>query len=91
MARLPMTPEEVAAAYDAAEAAGGHRGLRHRAGGACTCTGWHELGFCGKRAEASDAPEFLHRISVDDVRCELTGFDRAYNRLAPSGPPRRAP
>ena len=47
----------------------------------CTCSGWNELGFCGKRADASDPPEFLRRITVNHVRHQLTGYDRAYNRL----------
>lgn len=49
---------------------------------ACTCPGWHELGFCGKRTDADDPPEFLHRITVNYARHELTGYDRARNRLA---------
>jgi hypothetical protein len=49
---------------------------------ACTCPGWHELGFCDKRADASDSPEFLHRITLNHARHSLTGYDRAYNRLA---------
>ena len=48
----------------------------------CTCPGWYELGFCGKHAEASDPPEFLRRITVNYARHALTGYDRAYNRLA---------
>jgi hypothetical protein len=48
----------------------------------CTCPGWYELGFCGKRADASDSPEFLRRITVNYARHELTGYDRAHNRLA---------
>ena len=48
----------------------------------CTCPGWRELGFCDKRADASDSPEFLHRITVNYARHRLTGYDRAYNRLA---------
>jgi hypothetical protein len=48
----------------------------------CTCPGWHELGSCDKRADASDPPEFLRRITVNYARHELTGYDRAYNRLA---------
>ena len=48
----------------------------------CTCPGWRELGFCDKRAEASDSPEFLRRITVNYARHRLTGYDRAYNRLA---------
>jgi hypothetical protein len=48
----------------------------------CTCPGWRDLGFCGKRADASDLPDFLHRITVDHARHELTGYDRAYNQLA---------
>ena len=48
----------------------------------CTCLGWRELGFCGKRAEASDSPEFLRRIIVNHARHRLAGYDRAYNRLA---------
>jgi hypothetical protein len=50
--------------------------------GGCTCPGWRELGFCDKRAEASDSPEFLRRITVNYARHRLTGYDRAYNRLA---------
>ncbi len=49
---------------------------------ACTCPGWHELGFCGKRADANDPPEFLHRVTFNYARRELTGYDRAYHRLA---------
>jgi hypothetical protein len=49
--------------------------------GRCTCPGWNELGFCDKRADASDSPEFLRRITVNHVRHQLTGYDRAYNRL----------
>jgi hypothetical protein len=49
--------------------------------GGCTCPGWRELGFCDKRAEASDSPEFLRRITVNYARHRLTGYDRAYNRL----------
>ena len=49
---------------------------------ACTCPGWHELGFCDKHAAASDPPEFLHRITVNHARHELPGYDRADNRLA---------
>jgi hypothetical protein len=48
----------------------------------CTCPGWRELGFCGKRAGASDPPDFLHRITVHYARRELTGYDRAYSQLA---------
>jgi hypothetical protein len=48
----------------------------------CTCPGWQELGFCDKHADASDPPEFLRRITVNYARHELTGYDRAYNRLA---------
>jgi hypothetical protein len=48
----------------------------------CTCPGWHELGICDKRANASDAPEFLRRITVNYARHRLTGYDRAYTRLA---------
>jgi hypothetical protein len=44
--------------------------------------GWHELGFCDKRTDASDSPEFLRRITVNCVRHRLSGYDRAYNRLA---------
>jgi hypothetical protein len=47
----------------------------------CTCSGWHELGFCDKRADASDSAEFLRRITVNFARHRLTGYDRAYNRL----------
>lgn len=48
----------------------------------CTCPGWHELGFCDKRADASDPPEFLRRTTVNYVRHRLTGYERAYTRLA---------
>jgi hypothetical protein len=48
----------------------------------CTCPGWHDLGFCDKRADASDSPEFLRRITVNYARHELTGCDRAHNQLA---------
>jgi hypothetical protein len=48
----------------------------------CTCPGWRELGFCDRRAAASDSPEFLRRITVNYVRHRLTGYDRAYSRLA---------
>jgi hypothetical protein len=48
----------------------------------CTCSGWHELGSCDKRATASDSPEFLRRIVVNDARHRLTGYDRAYHQLA---------
>jgi hypothetical protein len=47
----------------------------------CTCSGWHELGFCEKRADAGDSPEFLRRITVNHARHSLTGYDRAYDRL----------
>ena len=47
----------------------------------CTCPGWHERGFCGKHADASDSPDFLRRITVNYARHRLTGYDRAYNRL----------
>jgi hypothetical protein len=50
--------------------------------GGCTCPGWRELGFCDKRADASDSPEFLRRITVNYGRHTLTGYDRAYGRLA---------
>ena len=50
--------------------------------GDCTCPGWYKVGFCDKRADASDSPEFLHRITVNYVRHRLTGYDRASNRLA---------
>jgi hypothetical protein len=50
--------------------------------GDCTCPGWHELGFCDKRADASDSPQFLRQTTVDYVRHRLTGYDRAYARLA---------
>jgi hypothetical protein len=50
--------------------------------GGCTCPGWHELGFCDKRADSTDSPEFLRRITVNYARHSLTGYDRAYNRLA---------
>lgn len=49
---------------------------------ACTCPGWHELGFCDKQAAAGDPPEFLQRITVNHARHELPGYDRACNRLA---------
>ncbi len=52
----------------------------HSAG--CMCPGWRELGFCDKHADASDPPEFLRRITVSYARHRLTGYDRAYNRLA---------
>jgi hypothetical protein len=52
----------------------------HLAG--CTCPGWREIGFCGKRAGAGDSPEFLRRITVSFVRRQLTAYDRAYSRLA---------
>ena len=48
----------------------------------CTCSGWHELGYCDKHADASDSPEFLRRITVNYARHSLTGYDRAYDRLA---------
>jgi hypothetical protein len=48
----------------------------------CTCPGWHESGLCGKRANASDSPEFLRRVTVNYLRHNLTGYDRAYKRLA---------
>lgn len=48
----------------------------------CTCSGWHEFGFCDKRADVSDSPEFLRRITVNYARHSLTGYDRAYDRLA---------
>ncbi len=48
----------------------------------CTCPGWHELGFCDKRADSSDSPEFLRRITVNYARHCLTGYDRAYHQLA---------
>ena len=34
-----------------------------------------------RRADASDSPEFLRRITVNYVRHQLTDYDRAYNRL----------
>jgi hypothetical protein len=49
--------------------------------GDCTCPGWYKVGFCDKRADASDSPEFLHRITVNYARHRLTGYDRASNRL----------
>jgi hypothetical protein len=52
----------------------------HSAG--CTCPGWRHLGFCDKRADASDSLAFLRRITVNYARHELTGYDRAYNQLA---------
>ncbi len=52
----------------------------HLAG--CTCPAWREIGFCGKRAEAGDSPEFLRRITVSFVRRQLTAYDRASSRLA---------
>jgi hypothetical protein len=68
---LPADPRQAAiAAYNA----------RHADD--CTCPGWYELGFCGKHAEASDPPEFLRRITVSYARHALTGYDRAYCRLA---------
>jgi hypothetical protein len=48
----------------------------------CTCSGWHDLGFCDKRADASDSAEFLRRITVNHARHQLTGYDRAWNQLA---------
>jgi hypothetical protein len=48
----------------------------------CTCPGWHELGFCDKRANTSDSPEFLRRIIVNYARHRLTGYDRACHQLA---------
>ena len=47
----------------------------------CTCPGWYELGFCDKRADAADSPEFLRRITVNYLRHYLTGYDRVCNRL----------
>jgi hypothetical protein len=45
----------------------------------CTCPGWHELGFCDKRADASNSPG----VPAPDYRqLRATGYDRAYNRLA---------
>jgi hypothetical protein len=68
---LPASPRRAAIkAYNAWHSAG------------CTCRGWHDLGFCDKHADAGDPPEFLHRITVNFVRHELTGYDRAYSRLA---------
>lgn len=52
----------------------------HLAG--CTCPGWREIGFCGKRADASNSPEFLRRITVSFVRHQLTAYDRACSLLA---------
>ena len=52
----------------------------HLAG--CTCPGWREIGFCGKRADAGDCPEFLRRITVSFVRHQLTAYHRACSRLA---------
>jgi hypothetical protein len=54
----------------------------HSAG--CTCPGWHDSGFCDKRAGTADSPEFLRRITVNYMRHELTGYDRANSRLAGS-------
>jgi hypothetical protein len=48
----------------------------------CTCPGWHDFGFCDKRADASDSAEFLRRITVNHARHQLTGYDRAWNQLA---------
>jgi hypothetical protein len=48
----------------------------------CTCPGWHELGCCDKRADAGNSPEFLRRITVNYLRHNLTGYDRAYSQLA---------
>lgn len=48
----------------------------------CTCPGWYELGSCDKRADTSDSPEFLRRITVNYLRHYLTGYDRVYKRLA---------
>ena len=48
----------------------------------CTCPGWYESGFCDKRAEASDSPEFLRRITINYLRHYLTGYDRVFDRLA---------
>jgi hypothetical protein len=48
----------------------------------CTCPGWHDSGFCDKRADASDSAEFLRRITVNHARHALTGYDRAWNQLA---------
>jgi hypothetical protein len=48
----------------------------------CTCPGWRDLGFCAKHAGVGDSPEFLHRITVNYARHKLTGYDRAYDRLA---------
>jgi hypothetical protein len=48
----------------------------------CTCPGWYDQGFCDKRAGVGDSPEFLHRITVNYTRHQLTGYDRAYRRLA---------
>ena len=48
----------------------------------CTCPGRWAQGFCDKRAAASDAPEFLRRITINYVRHTLTGYDDAYDRLA---------
>jgi hypothetical protein len=48
----------------------------------CTCPGWREFGFCDKRADAGDPPDFLYRITVNYARHELSGYDRAYSQLA---------
>jgi hypothetical protein len=48
----------------------------------CTCSAWRELGFCDKRTDATNSAEFLRRITVNYARHRLTGYDRAYNRLA---------
>jgi hypothetical protein len=48
----------------------------------CTCPDWRTDGFCDKRADASDALEFLRRITINYVRHTLTGYDDAYGQLA---------
>lgn len=48
----------------------------------CNCPSEWSGGFCDKRASAGDSPVFLRRISVNYVRHELTGYDRAYHLLA---------
>jgi hypothetical protein len=68
---FPASPEQAAiAAYNSWHSA------------SCTCPGWRDQGCCAKRAGVGDSPEFLHRITVNYARHELTGYDRAYHRLA---------
>ncbi|HEX3711514.1 MAG TPA: hypothetical protein VHV09_01870 [Trebonia sp.] len=52
----------------------------HSAG--CTCPGLRDLGFCDKRADAGDPPEFLRRITAAYARHQLAGYDRAHTQLA---------